>query len=401
MHKCHRTQVCKKHIGKGSFFRQNWKHAGTALFHEMNGTLTKGMSDVWSSDVWSLLPPFDSSAHDCSREHKVPEQDVSMDVRVVMERERDDRDDRDAKNTMEDERGGTKVQAPKQLQPKPKVKLQNSPEPAWEPQLLPGAAPKRRPRPPAEPSVPGAAPKRMPRPPADAGIQAMDAKEVQTKDVNHDVKDVARDSQSTSPTTSGIGPGRGGYPNCEKVVRLFSAGENDTPDLEGMSLLVINVEHFRDPDTYDFRSHAGSHPAIKGSIALKLCHDFALLRTIHAHVRANDKPCIMFRCRRGRHRSVACVELIAECLWLSGDVTDILEDHVAIKSWPLTCKGCLARHCGECCAPCEEIKLVTDAYLSLSSEAPSLDIKERQRLERIRRTNRNQVLGRRRILAQQ
>ena len=148
MHKCHRTQVCKKHIGKGSFFRQNWKHAGTALFHEMSRTLTEGMSDVWSSDVWSLLPPFDSSAHDCSREHKVPEQDVSMDVRVVMERERGDRDDRDTKNTVEDERGGTKVQAPKQLQPKPKVKLQNSPEPVWEPQLLPGAAPKRRPRPP-------------------------------------------------------------------------------------------------------------------------------------------------------------------------------------------------------------------------------------------------------------
>ncbi len=177
---------------------------------------------------------------------------------------------------------------------------------------------------------------------------------------------------------------------CEKTVHLLSAGQV-MPNLEGHYLLVDISHLIKDSDTFDVMPHAGCHPAIKKAAALMLSNDAKLLKTIRSHVQASEQPHIVFRYRDGADfkMPLALLELIAECLWLSEDVTDVREEYLTIKSWPTAFMRCFGRlTCIECAQECQEASLVTDRYLSLAtSGAPSLGLTERQRLSSKRTSN--------------
>ena len=90
---------------------------------------------------------------------------------------------------------------------------------------------------------------------------------------------------------------------------------------------ALDCRSFADPDySRDQRNHTGHHPMIQMGIASNLLF-VQLLRMVHnvlARLGGQRHVTLALACRSGRHRSVACVEVLSTCLRYCGVWTNVV-----------------------------------------------------------------------------
>ena len=113
---------------------------------------------------------------------------------------------------------------------------------------------------------------------------------------------------------------------------------------ERPNLLRIDVREFRDPPT----SHDGRHPEVQRRIVAKTYPFLLLCAKVHRHLKAHKGTtcAVAFFCNRGRHRSVACAELLFGVL---GGVESMARCYLELNhlSLPWHCLGCRCRNCDD------------------------------------------------------
>jgi hypothetical protein len=117
------------------------------------------------------------------------------------------------------------------------------------------------------------------------------------------------------------------------------------------SALVIDVHHMHDPESRRFGRHLGLHPAIYGPIDCILRKpDCQHLAEVKKYLQEQLKPMVIFQCRQGKHRSLACAELVGDLARQSGFTVDVV--HLARDdTWSVWQWACFKGQCEECVRP--------------------------------------------------
>lgn len=298
MHKGVQLGKGRKHIGRGSYFKQNWDRAAETLFQDLNWSLSKSLT---LSSVWRLLSAMSNLSGISGSPNfflfDMPAEPVLKELpdyeEVVMP---------EPNELLEPKSTGSAVKT-------------------WCPQAM--------------------------------QVNPMTAPASHLLAGSQDVDDVKALVSQVSSFVAG------------KSVSLYSAGKVSCCQFR--SHLLLDVERL--DLKLSHADHTGCHPHVQRAVALKLIDDLELLHTIRVYVRISDEPCIVFRCNQGQRCSVACVMLLAHCLRLSGDVSNVKMEHLSFEKWQRLHQSRVDDQCKTCHEPQPELFLLTRrllaAYLSV------------------------------------